>query len=100
MSWMDALMSVLMFIRDPEDRVYLASTINYLLQEYEQGHLSEEELRANIIGELKDVIALNAPELSEDEVLEKARQIADEIIRRYRVKRSFRRLRSRLGGRM
>ena len=99
MTWQSVILSLLSGITDPAERLDVARTVLLLLQAYDDGRISYDELRAELVGLFKDVIAAKNPDMSEEEVMDRAVNMAEEVIRRYRIQTSFRRAAKRLGAR-
>jgi len=78
-------------IKDPEMRVNVASTINYLLDVYSSGGAKEEDIRNDLYEIIETVISATMPEKTREEITKIAKDKADEFVRAFKMEGLLRR---------
>jgi len=91
MSLQVKILNLISGIDDPSDRMYISSTINYISQLYADGHITESEVRDSLYEIFIDVLKAKNPELIEEEVKKKAKELVEEFIRAFRLESIARR---------
>jgi len=94
MSLQQLILKLVEKIRDPSDRIYIASTINYIRDVYTTGKMGYEELKMELENIVRDIIAMSEPELTEEEIRERAREYADKLARAIQIETLSRRIRT------
>jgi len=96
MSLQMMIMNLISGIRDPTTRIDIASTIHYLFDIYAGGHANEGDIRNSIFDICRDVLRFKFPDLTEDEIREKAGEMTEEFMRVFRLESARRRVMSRI----
>ena len=95
MSWRDILLELISDITDPQERLDIIRTINYILMQYENGEIDYEAAKGDIAMVVRDVLMDKDPTLDEEEATQKAIEYAERLLRKYRVRSMFKRARKR-----
>ena len=95
MSWRDLLLELIGDIKDPQERIDIVRTINYILMQYENGEIDYEAAKGDIAMVVRDVLMDKDPTLDEEEATQRAIEYAERLLRKYRVRSMFRRARKR-----
>jgi hypothetical protein len=83
-------------IDDARVRIDVAATINFLVDTFAHGEISEEQLRSDLIEVVSTVIETVNPSLTPDEVKARAEAVADDLIRTAKVESIHYRVRARI----
>jgi hypothetical protein len=83
-------------IDDPKVRTDVAATINFLIDTFAHGGISEEQLRSDLTEVVGTVIETVNPLLTPDEVKARAEVVADDFIRTAKVESLHYRIRARI----
>lgn len=97
MSYMKHILSLLSGVEDAAIRIDVMRAVEFLREVFMTGRASENEIRNDLVSLLLDVILTTKPELTPEEAKQKAEEIADNILREWRIESGFRRVRARLG---
>jgi hypothetical protein len=81
---------------DHRTRLDVAMTINFLVNLFARGRISEEKLREELIKILVEVLDFMHPEYTREELLNRAEALADDLIRAIKVDTITTRVASRL----
>ena len=95
MSWRDILLELISDITDPQERLDIIRTINYILMQYENGEIDYDAAKGDIAMVVRDVLMDKDPTLDEEEATQRAIEYAERLLRKYRVRSMFRRARKR-----
>ena len=95
MSWRDLLLELIGDIEDPQERIDIVRTINYILMQYENGEIDYDSAKGDIAMVVRDVLMDKDPTLDEEEATQRAIEYAERLLRKYRVRSMFRRARKR-----
>ena len=95
MSWRDILLELISDITDPQERLDIIRTINYILMQYENGEIDYDSAKGDIAMVVRDVLMDKDPTLDEEEATQRAIEYAERLLRKYRVRSMFRRARKR-----
>jgi len=94
------ILSLISGIDDPAVRMDISATVNYLLQVYTSGRVKEDEVRDSLYEVFVDVLRVKSPELTDEEIKKKARELVEEFIASFRLesmtRRTYARFRPRL----
>jgi len=82
-------------VTDPMVRMDIASTINYLFSIYADGTAPEDRIRDALYEILMDVLTATKPELTIEEIRDKARILVDEFMSAFKLESLSRRIRTR-----
>lgn len=82
---------LLVGLKDPEQRVGIASTINYLLDIYSTSKVEEDELRNDLYEICFNVLGITMGGLPKDEIVDKAKNMAEEFLRAFKLSSIHRR---------
>jgi len=75
------ILSLIRKIPDPSVRTDIASTINFLKDLYESGHISEEQLRSDLREVIETVLEYIRPDLTREEIENEASKKVEEFVR-------------------
>jgi len=78
-------------IRDPEMRVNVASTINYLLDVYSSGKINEDEIRDDLFEIVQTVFSSTMPDKTKEEITKMSKNKVDEFLRAFKMEGLLRR---------
>ena len=85
-------------ISDPKTRIDVATSINYLYNLFSHGVISEDQLRSDLKEICASVIEASNPLLVEEEVIQRAEAVAEDLVKTMKVEsihyRTMRRMRS------
>jgi hypothetical protein len=94
------ILNLLSGITDPTTRIDISTTINFFYQLFTTGRAREDEIRDSLFEVLVDVLKFKNPELLDEEVKKRAREMVEEFITAFRVesmaRRTYTRFRPRL----
>jgi len=76
---------------DPTVRMGISSTINYLYQIFRDGRVSEDDIRDSLYEIFVDVLKFKHPEVLDEEIRKKAREMVEEFIIAFRLESTARR---------
>lgn len=96
MSLQAKILDLISGFNDPTLRVDVSATINYLFQLYASGSAAEDRIRDSVYEVCYDVIRAKAPDLTDEEVRERARQMTEEFMRAFRLESALRRTMARV----
>jgi len=91
MSLQSKILDLISGITDPSDRIYISSTINYLLSVYASGNASEDAVRDALFDVCYNVLRVKMYDSPDEEVRKKAAMLSDEFIRLFGVESVLRR---------
>jgi len=87
----DLINKLLTGLKDPELRVSIASTINYLLDVYSYSNVDEDELRKDLYDICFDVFRVTMGGSPKEEIVNKSKDMAEEFIRAFKLASVYRR---------
>jgi len=87
MSLTQKIQALVSGIDDPRMRMDVASTITFLADLYGNGRISREDLARDLYDICVDVLRASNPELLDEEIAERARILADELLQAIRLSR-------------
>jgi hypothetical protein len=91
MSFTKQIQALTAALSDPKQRFEVARTLNFLKDAYSAGKMSDEQLLSDVKEVCEATIALASPDLTEDEVRERAATVAEEIVKSIKIECLFRR---------
>ena len=98
MALRDKILSLISDIDDPSVRLEVSRTIMFLYEVWRSGSVSEEEILSSLYEVAYTIVSYKMPFLTEEDKRNKAREIAEDIMRSFRMEslfpRTFRRLRT------
>lgn len=98
MALRDKILSLISDIDDPSLRLEISRTITFLYEVWRSGSVSEEEILSSLYEVAYTIVSYKMPFLTEEDKRSKAREIAEDIMRSFRMEslfpRTFRRLRT------
>ena len=99
MSYMRYVLSLLSGVEDAAVRADVVRTVEFLRLVYITGRVPEEEIFNDLVELFRDLLLQKHPELTVEEATEKAREVAGELIREWRIGFRLRVAMERYGGR-
>lgn len=96
MSLTEEILNLLARVANPAIRVDVNATIRFLREMFEIGRIKEEELRAELRTICMDVLFYSCPELSEEEIRNKAEEYTEKLMREIKLENVTRRLMRRI----
>jgi len=91
MSFTKQLQALTAAIGDPKQKFEVMRTLTFLKDVYASGKIRDDQLLSDVREVCELVIALAAPDLTEDEVRQKAAIVAEEIVKSIKLESIFRR---------
>lgn len=92
MSLQTKILNLIGGITDPLHRMGISSTISFLYQAFASGSAREDEIRDTLYELFQDVLRFKNPELLDEEVKAKARELVEEFILAFRMESISRRV--------
>lgn len=97
MSVQGLILSLLSNVTDPVARIDVATTVNYLFSVYSSGAADDRQVRNALFDVCYDVLRASCPDLTEDQVRDKANALVEQFIRAFRLEGARRRVLSSVG---
>jgi hypothetical protein len=96
-NWMQVLLELMEGVEDTAFRMDKLSSAMFLRQVWETGRVTDEEIRAELISLIMEILQATRTDMTPDEMLEEAEKRADEIMRMWRAEGGLRRILRRRG---
>jgi len=97
MSLQAKILNLISEITDPAERMDISASIYYLFQVYMSGQVKEDDIRDSLYEICVNVFRAKSPELLDEEVRKKARELTEEFMSAFRfgsmARRTYRRFR-------
>ena len=86
------IISLLGDIPEASDRTNISATILYLFDVYTSGKANDKEIEQSLYEICRDIISIKSPDLLPDEITAKAKDLADQFMREFRIEGAQKRI--------